>query len=124
MVPPLLTMPPILIGVNVMGGINIYCGSFEGEDKSGSAFEDVLDDLSILADAKTRSVIARIKLSLEEASDHILVLPDDASGLIEPLRAYNATSTKFEIERLYCSRNLLKACETATAEGEPIALVW
>ncbi|WP_156416571.1 MULTISPECIES: hypothetical protein [unclassified Sphingopyxis] len=107
-----------------MGGINIYCGSFQGEDKSGSAFEDVLDDLSILADANTLSVISRIKLSLEDASDHILVFPDDASDLIEPLRAYNATSTTLEMERHYCSRNLLKACETAAAEGEPVALVW
>ena len=110
-----------------MGGINIYCGSFSGEDKSGTAFETVLDDVMKKSGPKVAAVVSRITLALEDASDHVLIQPDDAAALIDPLKAYNANfggeAEEFDLKR-YCSIDLLKACETAVAEAEPVALVW
>jgi len=44
-----------------MGGINIYCGLFRGEEKSGSAFEGVLAEMETVASAAEAAVIARLK---------------------------------------------------------------
>ena len=76
-----------------MGGINIYCGSFQGEDKSCSAFEGVLGAMGEMASEAERLVIARIKASLsqDEDADYLIIEPDDARQLIPLLRQYAAS---------------------------------
>lgn len=137
-----------------MGGINIYCGSFSGDDKSGSAVEGVLAGMEAMASTHEVEAIARVKSALEDASDHILIEPDEARLLLPLLRRYSAevdgqlavpgdpfdqmardedgstidaTVLKFGAGpgwRAYCARDLLKAFEVADAEAEPVALVW
>jgi hypothetical protein len=137
-----------------MGGINIYCGSFEGEDKSGSPFQAVLAAMDKMASAPERSIIARILAAMPQEDDHLLIAPDDARALLPLLRRYAAEvdrqlstpgdpfdqMTKDEraspdqITELqygdsvgwlaYCASDLLKAFETADAEEEEVALVW
>jgi hypothetical protein len=111
-----------------MGGVNIYCGSFVGEDKSGTKFETVLDEVG--ADdgsEKTKKIILAIMESINDAEDHILISAEDAKELIFPLTEYlqrlrNDIGTRDMRE--YCAIDLLKACEVAVEEKEPIALVW
>jgi hypothetical protein len=136
-----------------MGGINIYCGLFRGEEKSGSAFEGVLAEMETVASAAEAAVIARLKLALNNASDHIIIQAADAR-LLQPLlrRCHESLDSKLVVPghpfdqmardeaqggkptalkygaglgwRAYCARNLLKAFEVADAEAEPVALVW
>jgi hypothetical protein len=74
-----------------MGGINIYCGSFEGDDKSGSAVEGVLNGIEEMASAPQRAAIGAIKEGLlDEEMDHLLIEPDDARLLLPLLREYAA----------------------------------
>jgi hypothetical protein len=137
-----------------MGGINIYCGSFEGEDKSGSAVEGVLNGIAERASAPERTIIGRIRAALQGGEDHTLIEPEDARLLLPILRQYAARldsqlatpgdpfdqmrrderqlpARVTELQygeslgwRAYCARDLLKAFEVADAESEPVALVW
>jgi hypothetical protein len=137
-----------------MGGINIYCGSFEGEDKSGSAVDGVLNGIMEMASAPQRTIIDRIKTSLLEGEDHALIEPEDARLLLPLIRRYSADvdgrlaipgdpldqmrrdeqqspARIAELQygeslgwRAYCARDLLRALETADAESEEVALVW
>ena len=137
-----------------MGGINIYCGAFEGEDKSGSAFEAVLAGMEEIASAPQRTTIARIRVALRDGDDHLLIEPPDARLLLPLMRQYSASvdsqlampgdpvdqmrrderqfpNRVTELQygeslgwRAYCARDLLKAFETADAESEEVALVW
>jgi hypothetical protein len=137
-----------------MGGINICCGSFEGEDKSGSAIEGVLNGIEGTATAPERTIIGRLKAAILEVEDHLLIEPDDARVLLPILRQYTARldaqlaipgdpldqmrrderqspASITELQygeslgwRAYCARDLLKAFEAADAESEPVALVW
>ncbi len=109
-----------------MGGVNIYCGTFIGRDKSGTPFEEVLADITDEAESDVRNVIRRINQALETASDHVLVQPDDASALLNDLAAQldRYDPDEQNDRRKICAEDLLKACQTAVAEGEPIALVW
>ena len=109
-----------------MGGVNIYCGTFIGEDKSGTPFEAVLADLADQAGSGVQDVIRRINEALETAQDHVLVQPDDASVLIDDLAAQvdRYEPDQPDDRRKTCAEDLLKACHTAVAEGQPIALVW
>ena len=72
-----------------MGGINIHCGSFSGADKSGSAFEGVLAALIETAAPVERAIIDKINAALDEATDHLLISPEDAQALLPSLRNYN-----------------------------------
>ncbi len=72
-----------------MGGINIHCGSFSGADKSGSAFEGVLTALIETAAPTERAIIDKIRAALDEATDHLLISPQDAQALLPSLRTYN-----------------------------------
>jgi hypothetical protein len=140
-------------GQEILGGINIYCGSFRGEDKSGSAFEGVLAEMDATASANEAEAVARIRSALKSASDHLLIGADDAR-LLQPLlrrchldldgrltvpgdpfdqivrddrQGANRTALKYGAGlgwRAYCARNLLRAFEVADAESEPVALVW
>ena len=75
-----------------MGGINVYCGSFQGEDKSCSAFEGVLGGMDAIGSQSERLVIARIKASLseDEDADYLIIDPNDARLLLPLLRRYAA----------------------------------
>ncbi len=109
-----------------MGGMNIYCGTFIGRDKSGTPFEAVLADIADKARSDAQDVIRRINEALETASDHVLVQPDDASVLMQDLATQldRYEPDQQSDRRKLCAEDLLKACKTAVAEGEPIALVW
>jgi hypothetical protein len=137
-----------------MGGINIYCGGFEGEDKSGSAVEGVLNGIEEMASAPERTAIGRIRTALQDGEDHTLIQPEDARLLLPTLRQYAArldaqlaipgdpfdqirrderqspdriTELQYGESlgwRAYCARDLLKAFETADSESEEVALVW
>lgn len=137
-----------------MGGINVYCGSFEGDDKSCSAFEGVLGGMHEMASEPEQSVIARINAALDDADDHIVIEPSDARTLLPLLRRYAArvnsqlaipgdfldqmarderASPGREVDLKYgeglgwqawCARDLLRAFEVADAESEEVALVW
>ena len=137
-----------------MGGINICCGGFEGEDKSGSAFEGVLTGIEETAGAPERAIIGQLRAALQEVEDHLLIEPEDARRLLRILRQYSAgLDTQLttpgdpldqmrrderaspdrisELQygeslgwRAYCARDLLKAFEVSDAESEPVALIW
>jgi hypothetical protein len=137
-----------------MGGINIYCGSFSGEDRSGSAFESVLMEMNFMASAFEAETIGRLKTDLGKASDHLLIQACDAKSLLLLTRRYcdainaqlaipgdprdqmardearnkvDSTELKYGAGvgwRAYCANDLLKAFEVAEAEAEPVVLVW
>ncbi len=133
-----------------MGGVNLYCGSFAGADKSGSAFEAVFGELAVLSSPDIREVVNQLMSELEVARDYLLIAPDDARLLLPALRkqaeilwvkasAETALAQMVVDEesagrrldpseslgwKLYCIDDLIAACETSAAEGEPIALVW
>jgi hypothetical protein len=74
-----------------MGGINVYCGSFQGDDKSCSAFQGVLEGMDGMGSGPERSIIARIRADLlDEDRDHLLVEPAEARLLLPLLRRYAA----------------------------------
>lgn len=52
-----------------MGGVYIQCGSFMGRDKSGSAIEGLLDELSPLADALQQGALDRARAALDGEPD-------------------------------------------------------
>jgi hypothetical protein len=110
----------------MMGGVNIYCGTFIGRDKSGTPFEEVLADIADEGRSDAQDVIRRIHEALETGSDHVLVQPDDASALMNDLAAQldRYEPDRQSDRRKICAEDLLKACQAAVAEGEPIALVW
>ncbi|WP_027683645.1 hypothetical protein [Rhizobium leguminosarum] len=111
-----------------MGGVNIYCGSFVGEDKSGTKFETVLSEVAANdGSANTKKIILGIMESINDADDHILISAEDAKELIFPLTEYlqrlRDDISAFDM-RQYCAIDLLKGCEVVVEEKEPIALVW
>lgn len=73
-----------------MGGIYIQCGSFEGEDKSCSAIDGVLEDLVLNADASQRDVIARIERSLNGGEEHLEIDAADAKSLLSLVTRYKS----------------------------------
>lgn len=129
-----------------MAGLNISCGTFSGEDKSGSALEGVLDALP----HAPRDLVQRIKSGFDK-SDHVLISEEQAAVLLPLLMEYrkrlvkdighedwvaetNAEETagldsvaaKWGAGRgwrLYCTTDLIRACETSLAEHQPIAIV-
>jgi hypothetical protein len=137
-----------------MSGINIFCGDFEGEDKSGSAVEGVLNGIARMASAPEQATISRLRSALQEGEDHALIEPADARQLLPLLRQYAAeidaqlaapgdpldqmrrderqapdriTQLQYGESlgwRAYCARDLLRACEVADAQSEEVALVW
>jgi hypothetical protein len=137
-----------------MGGINIHCGSFSGEDKSGSAFEGVLAAMAALASGHEAKIIAQIQAAFDGAADHLLIPDYDARDLLPLVRKCRAeleaeigpavdafeqiardetettlspTDLKYSAGlgwRYYCVSNLLRAFEIADQESQPVALVW
>ena len=137
-----------------MGGINIYCGSFQGRDKSGSAFSGVLDEMEAMAAPREAEAIHKIRAALDEASDHVIVEPDEARFLLPLVRRYSSQldselavpgdpldqmtrdNSRGDVDptelkygkglgwRAYCIFDLLAAFEISEVESEPVALVW
>jgi hypothetical protein len=129
-----------------LSGLNIHCGSFQGEDKSGSALEGVL---AALSDAPS-GLIDSIKLGFEN-DKYVLVSEEQVRLLLPLLVSYrkrliadighedwwkeavaeddaglNSVKAKWGAGRgwrLYCVTDLIRACETSMAEHEPIAIV-
>jgi hypothetical protein len=131
----------------LMAGGNISCGSFQGEDKSGSAFEGVLNDITHL----DGSLIEDIRSGLEEA-EYVLISEQQAELLLPMLLKYRdqlisqighenwGREVQTEEEagmdpvagkwgesrgwRLYCANNLIKACQASADENESICVVF
>jgi hypothetical protein len=128
-----------------MSGLNISCGEFRADEKSGSAFERVLCELPGISDASRQEILA----GFDEA-EFILIAWDVAIKLIPQLRDYRDSLVSEighsdflrEIDReesagicsvklkwgegrgwrLYCAINLLAACEHSAVSLEPVAV--
>jgi hypothetical protein len=129
----------------LMSGLNISCGEFQADEKSGSAFERVLRDLPEISDASRMEILAGF-----DEGEFILIAPDVAIELIPQLREYRDSlvseighsdflremdreesvgicSVKLKWGegrgwRLYCAVNLLAACEHSSVSLEPVVV--
>ncbi|WP_010175810.1 hypothetical protein [Pseudomonas sp. PAMC 25886] len=129
-----------------MAGGDIGCGSFQGSDKSGSAFEAVLDALPLQA----RDWVEAARQQLDTA-DVVLLEVDHAQGLLPFLQDYQtrliaeighddweraARDEAASLDdvaakwgagqgwRLYCVRDLVRACEQAAVEQQPVYIAF
>lgn len=128
-----------------MSGLNISCGEFQADEKSGSAFERVLRELPEFSDAARQEIFAGF-----DEGEFTLIAPHVAIELIPQLRAYRDSlvseighgdflremareesvgtcSVKLKWGegrgwRLYCAINLLAACEHSAVSLEPVAV--
>lgn len=128
-----------------MSGLNISCGEFVADDKSGSAFERVLLDLIGVPEDIKHDILSGF-----EEQEFVHIEPSCAAALIEPLETYRsqmvaqighsdwwAETQREEANgsdpvklkwgegrgwRLYCSVNLLAACRASVQGGEPVAV--
>jgi hypothetical protein len=126
-----------------MSGLNISCGEFRADEKSGSSFERVLFELTAISDGTQREILA----GFDEA-EFTQIATDVAIRLIPHLRDYRdarvleighcdfltemdreersgASSVKLKWGegrgwRLYCAINLLAACEHLERSHEPV----
>ena len=112
-------------GATGVGGINIYCGSFIGRDKSGTPFEAVLAEIAEQSGGDAKKVVEAVEAALEVASDHVLIEPDAASKIVQPLRRWiEIDRIKGQLQLKKCAEDLISACDVAIETGEPIAIVW
>lgn len=128
-----------------MSGLNISCGEFQADEKSGSAFERVLRDLPEISDASRQEILSGF-----DEGEFVLIALDAAIELIPQLRAYRDSLVSeighsdflremereesvgiFSVKlkwgegrgwRLYCAVNLLAACEHSAVSFEPVAV--
>ncbi|MBV4504689.1 hypothetical protein HU751_007490 [Pseudomonas sp. BW13M1] len=128
-----------------MSGGSITCGTFTGRDKSGASFEAV-----ICASLDGSKLIDDITTQLE-TQDYVLVTADQAGELLPLLQIYRAglvaeighsdwwkavqdeapgmdpVSAKWGASngwRLYCTEDLIEACNTALSEAEPVCIAF
>jgi hypothetical protein len=78
-----------------MGGIYIDCGSFAGEDKSGSAILGVLEGMQPMAGPTVRVILGqlseRVQIMLQTQAPTVTEIhPNEASALLPDLRRYRA----------------------------------
>lgn len=133
-----------------MSGIDIICGSFRADEKSGSAIEGVLR--AVCDSGHDTNAASGVRLLLDLADRELIEIPANlAAELIPSLVQYRCTlvaaighedwfreaaaeeagglgavEAKWGRGRgwqLYCCDNLLKACETSKAESSPIYLI-
>jgi hypothetical protein len=102
-----------------LGGIYIDCGSFSGEDKSGSAILGVLEGMQPMADPTVRVILAhlseRVQIMLQTQAPTVTEIhPNDASALLPDLRRYRAKLEK----RLGPIRDPHTAINNDRVEGE------
>jgi hypothetical protein len=128
-----------------VSGLNINCGDFPSDDKSGSAFEQVLKELHGLDEDLKNEILAGL-----DEGEFTLIQPEQAQLIIAPLTKFKASLVREighedwakETEReelagadpvelkwgkgrgwkLYCARNLLGACHHSVSTSEPIAI--
>jgi hypothetical protein len=128
-----------------MGGLNINCGEFFADDKSGSAFERVLSDLLGFDDEVKQEILSGF-----DDNEYTLIEPSYAAQMISPLKVYRDALIRDighsdfhkEIDReqsnggdpvklkwgegrgwrLYCAINLLAACEHSLRHQQPVAI--
>ena len=106
-----------------MGGIYIDCGTFAGEDKSGSAILGVLEGMQPMADTATRAVLAqlceKVTVMLQTQTPTVTqISPNDALTLLPDVRRYRV---KLE-QRLGSIRNPHIAIHNDGVEGEGIEM--
>ena len=99
-----------------MGGIHIFCGDFEGEDKSCSAITGVIGGvLSLHPDAKTVAILDPIGQHFGDCCDEPVSLSPEEASIIAPwIGQYH--------ERLISHFGGIKNPDTAmalAAENEP-----
>lgn len=128
-----------------MGGLNISCGSFQADDKSGSAFESVLLELPDVPAGMKRDILSGF-----DNEEYVLIDPGHAASLIQPLEAYQKQliaqigHSDWMVEaqreeqnggdpvklkwgegrgwRLYCTTNLLAACRESAESTAPVVV--
>ena len=128
-----------------MSGLNIHCGSFQGDEKSGSAINGVLKALPKIPKELVQSIDSQFEsaeFALISVEQTVPLLPalvsyrhqlleqighddwwkkameEDAAGL-EPVRAKWGDGLGW---RLYCVTDLIKACEASQAQNCEIAI--
>jgi hypothetical protein len=74
-----------------MGGIYVRCGSFEGDDKSCSPIQAVIEDLTKDASALELAALSRIERLLNETSDEIVIDTNEAELLTSLVSRYRAS---------------------------------
>lgn len=82
-----------------MSGGYINCGSFLGNDKSGSAISGVIDALSDFVPVSDRqsfseTVIRPLQDALNGDDDHVLIERDMAERLIPALEAFHNSTLR------------------------------
>ena len=130
-----------------MAGGNIHCGSYEASDKSGSAFEGVIKEIR----SSIEEIAEDFDRQLDDA-EYVLIQPEQAHELIKVLSSYRSRLIKeignedFNQEilreenagmdpveakwgksrgwRLYCTNDLLGACQTSIRENEPVCIAF
>lgn len=128
-----------------MSGLNISCGAFQADDKSGTAIERVLRDLPGFPEKSRNEILAGF-----DDGNSTLIAPNVAAELVQRLRGYRdaliaeighgdflremnreenlgVCSVKLKWgegrgARLYCAVNLLAACEYSSVSHEPVAI--
>jgi hypothetical protein len=129
----------------LMSGLNISCGKCFADDKAGSAFERVLEDLPNVSDDTKRDILSGF-----DNNEHTTIGSDIAVHLIDSLRRYRdqlvseighgdwlkemdreqeTGANPVELKwgegrgwRLYCAVNLLAACEHSSVSQEPVVV--
>jgi len=75
-----------------VGGINVHCANFSGDDKSCSAFEGVMEAIASLADTETRIYILEILENFDE--ELILLEPDNNLKILPVLNTLKSNLTQ------------------------------
>ncbi|WP_439864628.1 hypothetical protein [Pseudomonas antarctica] len=129
-----------------MAGGNIGCGAFQGQDKSGSALEAVLEALPTEASEWVEAVRQQL-----DTAEFVLIEVETAARLLPFLQDYQtrlvaeighddwaraAQDEEAEVGavagkwgagsgwRLYCVGDLIIACQQAALEHEPVYVVF
>ncbi|MFC4526333.1 hypothetical protein ISN76_19090 [Dyella halodurans] len=129
-----------------MAGLHISCGTFSGDDKSGSAFEAVLKALGNVSDDLVPSITSGfetsefVTISATQAEVLLPALIEYRKALVEEIghqdwRRATADDEKAGLDpvkakwgqgngwRLYCVTDLIAACKTAVTEHQEVVVV-
>lgn len=130
-----------------MAGISFTCGSFRGPEKTGSAITGVMDHLEcapldliqevkevagrgygFITEQHARALLPHLldyRARLVADIGHDDWTKEDKSEVaagLDPVRAKWGAGRGW---RLLCTTDLIRACETSLAEGQPITvLLW
>jgi hypothetical protein len=128
-----------------MSGLNISCGDIRAGDQAGTAFERVLSELPGISNETRQQLMSGF-----DEGEQTLIDPADAASLIPSLRLYRdqliaeighddalqemareertgICSIKLKWgegrgSRLYCTINLLAACERSVSAQQPVLI--